>query len=70
MAQSKPYPLRLSEGEHDLLRQVAKHHDRERSDLLRWLLKQEARRLGLIDGEAPEPQASIDGGDGPKGFDD
>lgn len=68
---TKAYPVRLTEKEHNLLRQVAEHHERERSDLLRWLLRQEARRIGLIDGQvAPEPQASIDGGDGPKGFDD
>lgn len=65
MAKNTTYPLRLDEQDADLLRRVAEHHDRERSDLLRWLLRQEARRLGLIDGtQAAEPQSG-----GPQGFD-
>ena len=69
MAKSKAYPLRLTTQEHELLKQVAAYHDRERSDLLRWLLKQEARRIGLMGDEASAPAAPL-AGDEPKGFDD
>ena len=73
MAASKPYPLRLTEAEREMLQKVADHHDSERSDLLRWLLRQEARRIGLIDGDTPTapavPQQSVENADGPLGFD-
>lgn len=69
MAKKMIYPLRLDDQDADLLRRVAEHHERERSDLLRWLLRQEARRLGLVEGGAApdEPPAAPTG---PLGFDD
>lgn len=48
---SAPFPVRLTSDERDLLRRVAMAHDRKPGALLRHLLKQEARRLGLLDAE-------------------
>lgn len=48
MAASKAFPIRLTEQEHELLKQLAAYHDRDRSGLVRWLIRQEAKRVGLI----------------------
>lgn len=54
---SAPFPVRLTSDERTLLLRVAAAHDRKPSALLRHLLKQEARRLGLLDAEGAAPAA-------------
>lgn len=54
MTKLRPYTFRLDDEHREMLSRVAAAHGRDESNMLRYLLKQEAQRLGLVAG-APAP---------------
>lgn len=56
-----PYSFRLGDADRALLTRVAAIHERSESDLWRYLLRQEARRLGILadDTAPPAPPVAV-----------